>query len=78
MWYYLLSVSFIFYIAPARKVIIKKRNEFKKKSGDGDKQSDLLDNIDEFEDWYGLTQSMTQEVLDLYADDYDWSEITCL
>ena len=56
----------------------KKRNEFKKKSGDGDKQSDLLDNIDEFEDWYGLTQSMTQEVLDLYTDDYDWSEITCL
>ena len=28
----------------------KKRNEFKKKSGDVDKQSDLLDDIDEFDD----------------------------
>ena len=39
-----------FCIAPVRKVIIKKRNNFKKKSGDGDKQSDLLDDIDEFDD----------------------------
>ena len=51
----------------------KKRNEFKKKSGDGDKQSDLLDIIDKFNDWYSLTESMAQEVLDLYTDDYDWT-----
>ena len=78
MWYCLLSVSFIFYLAPARKGIIKKRKEFKKKSGDGDKQSHLLDNIDEFDDWYSLAESMTQDAPDLYTDDYDWREITCL
>ena len=49
IWYYLLGVSLIFCIAPVRKVMTKKRNEFKKTSGDVDKQSDLLDDIAEFD-----------------------------
>ena len=49
IWYYLLGVSHIFCIATVRKVMTKKRNEFKKTSGDVDKQSDLLDDIAEFD-----------------------------
>ena len=49
IWYQLLGVSLIFCIAPVRKVMTKKRNKFKKKSGDVDKQSDLLDDIAEFD-----------------------------
>ena len=50
IWYYLLGVSIIFCIAPVRNVMTKKRNKFKKKSGDVDKKSDLLDDIVEFDD----------------------------
>ena len=40
----------------------KKRNELKKKSGDVDKKSDLLDDIVEFDDYYDLTESMSEDV----------------
>ena len=43
-------MSHIFCIAPVRQAMTKKRNEFKKKSGDVDKKSDLLDDIVEFDD----------------------------